>query len=134
MRQPHEPMEGTAFPRDLEPLWGRSVRARANVAYRTVIEIPDKKTGKGIKMPLLETTDLKIEGYDKVIPTAIVMSPAFWRSKPKMMDTVEFSGTLIKEQSRFVGFCMIHKVKVLPFQSKLYSTNESEETLLGKEF
>ena len=120
MRQPHEPMEGTAFPRDLEPLWGRVVKARANVIYRTVVEMPDKKTGKSIKMPLLETTDVEIEGYDKVIPSAVIMSPAFWKSKVRTMDTVEFSGTLIKEKSRFVGFRMIHSVSVHPFQSSLF--------------
>ena len=121
----HDPMIATKFPCDLEPLWGRKVKAKAYVTYRTVIEIPNKKTGKNVRMPLLETIDLQIDGYDKTIPKVVLMSPAFWKSGIRTMDTVEFSGVLIKEKSQYVGFRLICQVTAYnPFSLNSYITSQ----------
>ncbi len=118
MRKAREIMIPSEFPNDLTPLWGQMVRVRANVSYRSVIEVKDK-SGKAMRMPVLETVDVQIEGYDHIIPQVVVMSPAFWKSKAKIMDMIEFDGTIIKEKSKYVGFRMIKNVKVTPMQLSL---------------
>ena len=111
------------FPPSLKDLWGKSVTAKANITHRAVIEVEDKK-GNKTKMPVLETVDLEIEGYHGCIPRAVVMSPAFWRSKARVLDTIQFQGVLIREKGRYIGFRMIHDVHVIPFQTSLTNKNE----------
>lgn len=118
MRKTHEAMIPSEFPYDLTPLWGQSVRVRANITHRSIIEVKDK-SGKSMRMPVLETTDVEIKGYDHIIPQVVVMSPAFWKSKAKTMDMIEFDGIVIKEKSKYVGFRMIKNVKVIPMQLSL---------------
>lgn len=114
MRKPHEPIQPSDFPTDLEFLWGQQVSVVADVFYRTVIEIPGTKS-KTVKMPQLEIKNLHITGYDDVIPQAVVCSPAFWKSGLKMLDTVVFQGTLAKGKRNCIAFRGVKNVKNLHF-------------------
>lgn len=118
MRQPREPMQKCTFPPELNPLWGKRVKARISVTHRAVIEI-ETKENKSLKMPVLEAVDLRIDGYNHTIPRVVVMSPSFWHTRVKMFDTVEFEGVLIREEGKYVGFRTIQNVKVTPFQMTL---------------
>ncbi len=125
MRMRDERDEGTPFPAELEHLWGKAVDVECSVARRTVIEFPGEK-GKMVKMPVVDLANIRIDGYDSVIPAATVMGPAFWRSKAKRFDKIEFTGTLIKERGRNLGFSRIKNIKVCrcPVQSKLEDFTE----------
>lgn len=126
MRQPYEPVTPAKFPVDLEPFWGRTVRATASVVHRTVTEIPGSG-GKMVKMPVLDAVNLEIAGYDKVLPAVIIMGPAFWRSKAKTLDMIQFEGRLIKEKDNRVGFRCIKGVHVIPLQTSLEGFTEVQD-------
>ena len=63
MIQMQEQVKSTAFPPDLEHLWGRTVTAQGSIVRRSVIELPPKG-GKSVKMPILDLVDVHIDGYD----------------------------------------------------------------------
>ena len=98
MIQMQEQVKSTAFPPDLEHLWGRTVTAQGSIVRRSVIELPPKG-GKS---------------------AVTVIGPAFWKSKAHRFDKVEFEGRLVKEKGNVVGFKSIKGVKVFaPVQTTL---------------
>ena len=78
MIQMQEQVKSTAFPPDLEHLWGRTVTAQGSIVRRSVIELPPKG-GKSVKMPILDLVDVHIDGYDGEIQAVTVIGPAFWK-------------------------------------------------------
>ena len=119
MIQMQEQVKSTAFPPDLEHLWGRTVTAQGSIVRRSVIELPPKG-GKSVKMPILDLVDVHIDGYDGEIQAVTVIGPAFWKSKAHRFDKVEFEGRLVKEKGNVVGFKSIIGVKVFaPVQTTL---------------
>lgn len=112
----------TKFPHALNDKLGKTVSATGIVLRRSITSVPDKqKANEEIKMPLIEVCELRIAGFDDVIPKAILKSPALWHIKAKTLDAISFRAVLIRENSQFIGFRLIKDVQVLPFQQSLFT-------------